>query len=197
MLHWHKNNTGQPIINIQDYFRTTRPTQPEKSNVVYLDVLDAKADSKDTIMQVLHDLHKRYVEGHNREWVLIEGDAKVYEILHSLKYEYGEEPKWMLPYPGDWHVLKNYQIALMKPYFDAGIKQLAQAAGYPTVAIQNCSQFKRTHRFILEAWESLFRTMVEKHLETLETSEYTVNTDLITQAITTAFQQATSSDPQN
>ena len=70
-------------------------------------------------MQVLHDMHKRYVEGQNREWVLIEGDAKVYEILQSLKYEYGEELKWMLPYPGDWHLLKNYQITLMKPYFDA------------------------------------------------------------------------------
>ena len=74
----------------------------------------------------------------------------------------------MLPYPGDWHVLKNYQIALIKLYFDAGIKQLAQAAGYPTVAIQAGCKLKCTHHFILEAWESLYRAMVEKYLETLE-----------------------------
>ena len=40
----------------------------------------------------------------------MEGDGKIYEILHSLKFEYGEELKWFLPYPGDWHMLKNFQI---------------------------------------------------------------------------------------
>lgn len=74
---------------------------PQKSKVVYLDVLDTKADSNDTIMQVLHDLHKQYIESHIREWVLIAGDAKVYEILESFKYEYGEEHRWIVPYPGD------------------------------------------------------------------------------------------------
>ena len=72
----------------------------------------------------------------------------------------------MLPFPGDWHLLKNYQHALMKAYFDAGLKQLAQAAGYPTGAIQSSSQFKRSHHFILEAWEALYRVMVQKYLET-------------------------------
>ena len=56
----------------------------------------------------------------------------------------------------------NYQKALMKPYFDAGLKSLAQAAGYPVNTIQNCSQFKKTHNFLLEAWESLYRVMLLK-----------------------------------
>jgi len=84
-----------------------------------------------------------------------------------LKFEYGEELKWLLPYPGDWHMLKNFQIAcaLMKPYFDAGLKSLAQAAGYPLAAIQSCGQFKRTHNFLLEAWESVYRAMLALFLE--------------------------------
>ena len=61
-----------------------------------------------------------------------------------------------MPFPGDWHLLKNYQIALMKPYFDAGLKSLAEASGYPSVAIRNCTQFKRTHFFILESWEAIY-----------------------------------------
>ena len=38
---------------------------------MYLSVLDAQADSKDTIMQVIYDIHKRYVDEQNKQWVLI------------------------------------------------------------------------------------------------------------------------------
>ena len=62
-------------------------------------------------------------------------------------------------------MLANYQKALMKPYFNAGLKDLAKSAGYPTTAIQACSQFKRTHWFIMEAWEALFQVMLQLYLE--------------------------------
>ena len=91
------------------------------------------------------DLHKRFITGQNREWLVLVGDAKVYDVLQSLKYEYGEDLKWLLVYPGDWHLLKIYQCALMKAYFDAGLKEIARASGYPTEAIQSSSKFKRTH----------------------------------------------------
>ena len=61
----------------------------------------AVADSKDTIMQMLHDLHQKYIVDGNRQWLLVEGDNKVYEILQALKCEYSEELQWVLPYPGD------------------------------------------------------------------------------------------------
>ena len=32
----------------------------------------------------------------------------------------------MVPHPGDWYLLKNYQPALMKPYSDAGLSALAK-----------------------------------------------------------------------
>ena len=92
-------------------------THTERSRVVYLEVKDAIADSKDTMMQTLHELNEQYIVGQNCQWLIVEGDAKVYEILQSLKYEYREEVKWLIPYPGDWH-MKNYQSALRKPYFD-------------------------------------------------------------------------------
>ena len=47
-------------------------------------------------------------------------------------------------------------------YFDAGLKELAQAAGYPVASIQ---KFKRTHCFIVEVWEALYRVMITKHFE--------------------------------
>ena len=148
MIHKFAVSTSIPqktFLNVQDHFSVTRVTHTERSNVIYLQVKDAVADTKDTMMDMLHELHQQYVVKQNHKWLVVEGDGKIYEILQSLKFEYDEELKWLLPYPGDWHMLKNFQIALMKPYFDAALKSLAQAAGYPLAAIQSCGQFKRTH----------------------------------------------------
>ena len=112
--------------------------------------------------------------------MIVEGDAKLYEIFQSLKLEYGDELKWLLIYPGDWHLLKNYQIALVKPYFETGLKELAKACKYPLAAIKSCSQFKRSHNFILEAWESVYRVMVERFTES---SNAPLTTDCVAQAM--------------
>ena len=74
----------------------------------------------------------------------------------------------MIPMPGDWHTLMNFQKAIMKPYFDAGLKSLANAAGYPTASIKACGQFKRVHSFLLETWEAIYRVMVSLFLEQVE-----------------------------
>ena len=47
-----------------------------------------------------------------------------YRVLYTLKLEYGDEIQWLIPFHGDWHLLMNYQSALMKSYFDAGLKEL-------------------------------------------------------------------------
>ena len=163
-----------PFLNVQDYMREARPTNCEKSNIVYLQVLDAKADSKDTIMHILHNLNRRFIEGQKKECLLV-----------ALKFEYGEELKWLL---GDWHLLKNYQNAVMKCYFDAGLKELAQCSGYPVAAIQSCSntklQFKRTHHFLIEVWEALYRVILDKFLEDTTCSDDSPNNPLSRDAIT-------------
>ena len=165
--HTSQSNT-QNLLNIREYMRITNPQTIEPSNVVYLSVLDAKADSKDTIMQVLQDANKRYMKGLKKQHIIKEGDAKVYELIQSLKHEYPEEFHWVLPYPGDWHLLRNFQQVLMKAYYDAGLREIAQTAGYPAAAIQSCSQFKRTHHFILEAWEALYRVIIEEFTSTTD-----------------------------
>ena len=153
------------FLNMQGYFSVTRVNHTEKSNILYLEVMDAVADSKDTMITMLNNLHKRFIEDQGLQYLLVEGDAKLYAIVQALKHEYGDELKWVVPYPGDWHVLKNYQLALMKAYYDAGLKDMARATGYPITQIQSCSQFKRVHYFILEAWEALYRAMLAKFLD--------------------------------
>ena len=135
----------KPLVGLQDYFALTRPTDHEKSCIVYFDVLDAVADKKETVLLVLDKLKKQIIDVHQKKGLVVAGDAKLFDTLKTIKNEYGDEFTWLICYPGDWHMLANFQKALMKPYFDAGIKELAKVGGYPTAAIQACSQFKRTH----------------------------------------------------
>lgn len=177
------------FVNMQDYFLCTRATHTEKSNVFYHNIMDAKSDSKDTLVSMLHDLHQNFVQKRGLPYLLVEGDAKLYELLQSLKFEYRDELLWLIPYPGDWHMLMNFQSALLKPYFDAGLKSLAEACGYPIAAIQHCSQFKKTHYFILEAWEALYRSMLTTFIMSPNikgTSQSLINTVLELLSLTEA-----------
>ena len=75
---------------------------------------------------------------------------------------YGSDLDWLTPFIGDWHLLSNHQSVLMKVYYDAGIKELAESAGHrgeTLTSIHRCSSFKRTHTFLLQAWEALYRHM--------------------------------------
>ena len=50
------------ILSIQDYMQVISPVSVEKSNIVYMQVLDAKSESKDTLMTIFFDLHQRFIE---------------------------------------------------------------------------------------------------------------------------------------
>ena len=58
--------------------------------------------------------------------LVVVGDGKTYDLLVKLKGEYGSELDWVLPFPGDWHILKNYQRMIMKLYLDAGLKDFIE-----------------------------------------------------------------------
>ena len=57
---------------------------------MYLEVLDAVADRKDIMMALLCSLKKTFIEERNMRWLVLEGDAKLYDILKSHHYEYGK-----------------------------------------------------------------------------------------------------------
>ena len=134
----------------------------EPASVVYLSVLDIHADTVEAMSEVAAMLYKEYIVTTGAEHLVVAGDAKTYLRLKELKQEYGDELKWLLPFIGDWHVLYNYQKVLMKVYFAVGLKDLARAAGFRAetlTSLGNASNFKRTHAFLMQVWEAMYRHM--------------------------------------
>ena len=102
--------------------------------------------------------------------MLIEGDQDTYNRLQLIKKEYGNDLSWMIPVPGDWHFLKNYQEVLLKIYLDAGLNDLAKASGYQSNAVT--SNFKRTHYFLVETWIAMFQHFVALFLKQNTSPEF-------------------------
>ena len=130
----------------------------EQSLFSYLRVLDQPADSPQTLkhcIQLLYDTFKVTVDVNH---LVVIGDGATFKMLCEIKREYGDALEWLIPYIGDWHLLKNYQEVLMKLFWDAGLKSLAKSVhkNLTLQSLANCSNFKRTHRFFLQVHESIF-----------------------------------------
>ena len=109
-----------PVVFLPVHFRT---------EYEYLNVLDQNADSRDTLQDVLAHLYQEFNNGYLRDHLVVTGDAKTYKHLQSLKLDYDQQLSWLIPFPGDFHILMNYQPILSKVYFDAGLKQVTSAGG--------------------------------------------------------------------
>ena len=135
---------------------------PEKTSIIYFTVLDEKCNNKETLLSIINDLYTQFILSGKKTHVVLEGDQVTYERLHSIRAEYGSESKWLVLFPGDWHFLKNYQEVLIKIYFDAGLSDLAKASGDLPRSVG--TNFKWTHRFLLESWEALYSVLMGNFL---------------------------------
>ncbi len=124
----------------------------EESSVTYVQISSERADSKPTLMNILGRMYWIFIVDHRQRWLLVVGDAKTYDLLQQIRVEHGDHFKWMVPFPGDWHILLNYQKAVMKVYADAGLKKLGEVSQHRSETLTSlikCSNFCRTHNFLL------------------------------------------------
>ena len=145
----------------------------EASNVAYVEIVSEKADSKHTLFNVLGRIQNTFVISLQQKWVVVVGDGKTYDLLQSIRSEYGSHLKWLVPFTGDWHILLNYQKTLMKVYGDAGLVQLGKVAGYrgeTLTSLVNCSNFRRTHAFLLQSFEAFYCFFLSLYLSTCNSS---------------------------
>ena len=108
-------------------------------------------------------MHTEFIATKKKQWIVIEGDQVTYRLITSTKLEYGNDLSWLIPFPGDWHVLKNFQEVLQKVYFDGGLLDLAKSCGYQPNSIG--TNFKET-------WESLFRNFLSSFMSGSDQSSF-------------------------
>ena len=147
-----------PLINSKSQHHSE--TGYHRSNIHYMELVDEHPDSDETMMHIAEQLLE---ELKYHEYVILVGDGKTYEHLMNIKRLYGSELEKLLIFPGDWHTLKNFQPVLMKAYYSAGLKELARACGFrgeTLTKLESCSNFKRTHRFLQQAWEAIYHQML-------------------------------------
>ena len=148
------------------------PTQV--SNVVYLSIVDMHADSKEAMEAVVSKLHHEYGVGVRSQHLVVVGDQKTYYRLQELKYTYGPDLHWLIPFIGDWHLLLNIHSVLMKVYYDAGLKELAIASGFrgeTLTSLKRSSNFKRTHAFLLQSMEAFHRHFIREFINSSDDKE--------------------------
>ena len=99
-------------------------TKPAVVVYMYLSIVDMHADTIEAMSEVAAMLYKEYIATTGAQHLVVAGDVKIYIRLKELKQQYGSELAWLLPFVGDWHVLYNYQKAIMKVYYEGGLNPL-------------------------------------------------------------------------
>ena len=168
--------SNQPFPGLQSLIHCVRKQTSEKevSHITYVQIVSERADCKPTLMGVISRLQKTFVEELGQKYVLVVGDAKTYNLLQSICFEYHSYLKWLIPFPGDWHILYNFQKALMKPYADASLVTLAKVAGHRAETLTSliqASSFRRTHEFLLQSFNALYRFFMSLYMKHMTDSQ--------------------------
>ncbi|CAC5377139.1 unnamed protein product [Mytilus coruscus] len=120
-----------------------------------------------------YTLHQDFKIGRELKHLVVVGDGKTYDLLVKLKLELKDDLSWLLPFPGDWHILKNYQRMIMKLYLDAGLKELIELFHHGAVgaSVMQATNFDKTHHFLMQVWEAFYLQQISAILKYAEEND--------------------------
>ena len=102
------------------------PSLPD--NIVYATVKEAQSSSIDDVASYLTELKVDLSigkDGYPGKAVL-GGDQQTYAILKNLIKKYSSTFSWIIPVPGDWHLLKCAAETIKEMLWDGGLSDLCK-----------------------------------------------------------------------
>lgn len=163
------NEHNQTLKNLKDFYALSDHNEEtlSPSRIHYMEIIDENPDNNDTMKNIAEMLFENAASIHQDNYIVIVRDGKTYDHLIQIKNLYGAALQKLLIFPGDWHTLANYQPVIMKAYYHAGLKELAMGSGYrgeTLNSLEKCSHFKRTHNFIIQAWQAIYLQMLNAYV---------------------------------
>ena len=191
----HCQDFNCTLSDMRCFLRNDDSVKIRPSQIYYMELVNENPDGDETMCIVAEDLLEKFNTKEQDEWVMLVGDGKTYQHLMNIKQQYRVAFQKLIVFPGDWHTLKNYQPVLMKVYYHMGLKELAMSCGFRSStlkSLESCSNFKRTHCFLLQVWEALYREMLRAYLVNSDPSYLVENVKCI---LATAIEESRSPQP--
>ena len=176
------------------FLNASFPIQLQASHVHYMELINENHDSDKTMSLVAEEALEKFEEKVQEGWIVLVGDGKTYQHLMNIKTMYGKALDKLLIFPGDWHILKNFQPVLMKLYYNTGLRELAKISGFQgatLTSLEGCSNFKCTYQFLLQVWEALYKEMLNVYITNTDSKNIFESARCI---IATAIQESQTTD---
>ena len=129
--------------------------------MAYATVKTAQSAKTNDVANYLHVLKKdlRIGEQGYPEKVVLGGDQQTYAIVKNLIKKFPTTFSWIIPVPGDWHLLKNAAETLRDLLWDGGLHDLAKACGHH----KDICQWKDIHNMLCGVHEGLLHEALSYH----------------------------------
>ena len=97
-----KFDSGRAFPGLQSFINCIRKQTADRevSNITYVEIISERADSKQTLLGIISRLHQVFVQELKQKYVLIVGDAKTYNLLQAICYEYKHTCHGCCPFRG-------------------------------------------------------------------------------------------------
>ena len=98
----------QNMPNLRGLLAMKSEENVKKSQIIYLELIPEYADRKDVMLTAINRLKNIFIKVLGWKHLVVSADLKAFQLICSIKDDYGEETDWLLPYLADMHILMSY-----------------------------------------------------------------------------------------